>query len=95
MKILLQALILLGCFSVTAQNKLSGIITDMHKEPLFGVEIYAAESHKGTTTNEKGEYILKNLPNGKVKILFSYLGFQSQTHRLFCMFWFCLYCLLQ
>ncbi len=79
MKILLKALILLGCFSVTAQNKLSGIITDMHKEPLFGVEIYATESHKGTTTNEKGEYSLKNLPNGKVKILFSYLGFQSQT----------------
>ncbi len=79
MKILIKALILLGCLSVTAQNKLSGIITDIHKEPLFGVEIYASESHKGTTTNEKGEYSLNNLPNGKVKILFSYLGFQSQT----------------
>ena len=79
MKILLKVLIVLGCFSVTAQNKLSGIITDMHKEPLFGVEIYATESHKGTITNEKGEYSLTNLPNGKVKILFSYLGFQSQT----------------
>jgi len=79
MKILIKALILLGCLSVTAQNKLSGIITDIHKEPLFGVEIYASESHKGTTTNEKGEYSLNNLPNGKVKILFTYLGFQSQT----------------
>ena len=82
MKIVLKALILLGCLSVTAQNKLSGVITDMHKEPLFGVEVYATEVHKGTVTNEKGEYTLNNLPNGKVKISFSYLGFQTQTKTI-------------
>ena len=79
MKIILRALILLGCLSVSAQNKLSGVITDVQNKPLFGVEVYANEIHKGTITNEKGVYNLKNLPNGKVKISFSYLGFQTQT----------------
>jgi len=79
MKTALKALLLVGCFSVTAQNRLSGVITNMHNEPLFGVEVYAPEIHKGTITNEKGAYILKNLPNGNVKISFSFLGFQSQT----------------
>ena len=79
MKTFLKVLILLGCFSVTAQNSLSGKITDIQNEPLFGVEVYATEIHKGTITNEKGEYKLNNLPNGKVKISYSYLGFQTQT----------------
>ena len=79
MKILIKALILLGSLSVYGQNSLSGKITDIQNEPLFGVEIYATELHKGTITNKNGEYKLNNLPNGKVKILFSYLGFQTQT----------------
>ena len=79
MKTLLKVLILLGCFSVSAQNKLSGVITDSKNQPLFGVEVYATEIHKGSITNEKGIYTLKNLPSGKVKILFSYLGYQTQT----------------
>ena len=79
MKTIIKALFLLGCITVTAQNNLSGIVTDIHKEPLIGVEIYSTEIHKGTITNENGEYTLKNLPNGKVKISFSYLGFQTQT----------------
>jgi iron complex outermembrane receptor protein len=82
MKTFLKVLILLGCFSVSAQNKLSGVITDSQNQLLFGVEVYATEIHKGTITNEQGAYTLNNLPNGKVKISFSYLGYQTQTKSI-------------
>jgi iron complex outermembrane receptor protein len=82
MKTLLKALFFLGCITVTAQNNLSGTVTDIHNEPLFGVEIYTTEFHKGTVTDENGKFILKNLPNGKVKISFSFIGFETQTKTI-------------
>ncbi len=82
MKTILKALFLLGCITVTAQNNLSGTVTDVHKEPLVGVEIYTTEFHKGTITDKDGKYSLRNLPNGKIKISFSFIGFESQTKTI-------------
>ena len=79
MKTIFKALFLLGCITATAQNSLSGVVSDANKNPLFGVEIYTTEFHKGTITDENGKYSLKNLPNGKVKISFSFIGFETQT----------------
>ncbi len=77
MKIIINFLVAFSCISAFAQNTLSGTITDLQKEKLFGVEIYATDIHKGTITDEHGNYTLKNLPNGAVKISFSYLGYQT------------------
>ncbi|WKD86350.1 TonB-dependent receptor SusC [Polaribacter huanghezhanensis] len=82
MKIILKALFLLGCITVTAQNSLSGTITDINKEPLIGAQVYSTEFHKGAITDENGKYTLKNLPNGKVKISFSFIGYQEQTKTI-------------
>lgn len=82
MKILLKALFFLGCITVTAQNNLSGTVTDIHNKPLFGVEIYTTEFHKGTVTDENGKYTLNNLPNRKVKISFSFIGFETQIKTI-------------
>jgi iron complex outermembrane receptor protein len=82
MKIILRTLFLLGCITVTAQNSLSGTITDINKEPLIGAQVYSTEFHKGAITDENGKYTLKNLPNGKVKISFSFIGYQEQTKTI-------------
>ena len=50
-----------------AQNKIAGIVTTIQNEPLEGVEIYAEELHKGTSTNEEGYYELTNLPTTQIK----------------------------
>lgn len=60
-----------------AQNSINGKITDTENQPLLGVEIYAPELHIGTTTDLDGNYELKNLPNGEIKIIFSYIGFKE------------------
>lgn len=71
------SLLLISCYSAIAQNSISGKVIDSQNNPLIGVEIYAAEIHKGTVTDIDGNYTLNNLPNGKVKITFSYLGYQT------------------
>ncbi|MCI2227972.1 TonB-dependent receptor [Polaribacter sp. MSW13] len=70
-------LIVIVSFSVNAQNSISGKITDTENNPLIGVGIYAQEIHKGTTSKEDGNYILNNIPSGKIRITFSYLGYKT------------------
>lgn len=62
-----------------AQNSIQGVVTDSEDNPLEGVEVYAPDIHIGTTTDEKGAYELKNLPNGEIQILFSYLGYMDDV----------------
>lgn len=75
---LISLIIVLGASLATySQSTLTGKITDINKNPLVGVDVYAPNLHRGTTTDENGAYILKNLPSGKINIVFSFLGFKS------------------
>ncbi|MDP2088999.1 MAG: TonB-dependent receptor [Flavobacteriaceae bacterium] len=65
-------------FRLLAQKTLSGTVVDQNQKPLFNVEIYTPDIHKGTTTNESGLFTLQNLPTGKVSLIFSSLGFETQ-----------------
>ena len=62
-----------------AQNTISGTVTGAQNQPIIGVSIYAPELHKGTSTDENGNYSLSNLPNGKIKLTFAYIGFATQN----------------
>jgi iron complex outermembrane receptor protein len=74
------AILLTGfCIISYAQNSLQGNIKNSNNDPLFGVEIYAPKLHKGTTSKFDGTYELKNLPNGTIEIVFSYIGYTSQV----------------
>jgi iron complex outermembrane receptor protein len=73
----LYILFLIGFTTVYSQNNLSGTITDTNNQPLYGVEIYAPQLHKGTITNEQGTYTLKNIPNGKITINITFLGYKT------------------
>jgi iron complex outermembrane recepter protein len=65
-----------------AQNTISGTITDSKKQPIIGVSIYAPELHKGTSTDDNGKYTLSNLPNGKLKLTFVFIGFSTQNKTI-------------
>jgi iron complex outermembrane receptor protein len=64
---------------LNAQNTLSGNVTDVKNQPMIGVSIYIPELHKGTSTDENGKYILSNLPNTKIKLAITYIGFTTQN----------------
>ncbi|MFT3793683.1 TonB-dependent receptor [Flavobacterium sp.] len=82
MKNTILALLLGFSAMIYGQNKLSGTITDNNNQPLTGVSVYAPDLHKGTTTDANGKYVLNNLPNGKINIIFSYIGFSTENKTI-------------
>lgn len=63
----------------SAQNKIIGTITDIQNKPLSRVTISIPEVHKEAISDENGNYNLSNLPSGKFKIVFSFVGFATQS----------------
>ena len=79
MKKYLHILFLLFSVVLQSQNKVSGTITNSNKQPIKGVSVYAPELHKGTSTDENGYYTLNSIPNGTVKLTFTFVGFTTQN----------------
>jgi len=74
--ILLQAV----CISLSAQSlrTISGTVKDAWGEPLIGVSVVITGSASGTVTDIDGRYSI-NMPAGKSRLTFSYVGFEPQT----------------
>ena len=79
------ALILLAISrqTVLSQAILKGCISDKNNnEQLVGAQIYIPELQKGSISDEKGNYQIKNLPTGRFSIQISYVGYASQTLKI-------------
>ncbi len=62
------------------KGNLEGTILDKNtKLPLLGVNIYIINNGKGTTSDEKGAYLFKDLTVGTYTIQFSYIGYEKVT----------------
>ncbi|MBT8271179.1 MAG: TonB-dependent receptor, partial [Bacteroidia bacterium] len=60
------------------QNTLTGkIINNSNQDPLPFVNIYFPQLETGTSSIEDGSFSLENLPDGKFRIIISYIGFQT------------------
>lgn len=79
MKQFLVTLFLGFSMFASAQNKIMGTITDIQNKPLSRVTISIPEVHKETISDENGNYSLTNLPSGKFRIVFSFVGFATQS----------------
>lgn len=76
-------LLLFTCFMLHGQNTLSGKISAKGThELLAGASIYFADLKKGTTTNENGNYTVRNLPEGKYLVEIKFLGYSSQVLKI-------------
>jgi iron complex outermembrane recepter protein len=65
-------------FITSAQNSLSGIITDdQEKNPLPGSSIYIPDLKKGTITDSQGRYSLTDLPKGKFLVEIKFIGYAT------------------
>lgn len=67
---------------LSAQNSVTGKITDARNQPIIGVSVYAPELHKGTSTDENGKYTLSNIPTGTAKLTFVFTGFATQNKTI-------------
>jgi iron complex outermembrane receptor protein len=67
---------------VQAQHKIYGRITDTDQKPLEGAFIFLPDNNKGTLSKNDGSYELNNLPAGKIKIQFSYVGYANKIESV-------------
>ncbi|HEX2969080.1 MAG TPA: TonB-dependent receptor, partial [Bacteroidales bacterium] len=67
-------------FSQTVRHTISGFVReDVSGESLIGVNIYVPQLKTGTTTNTYGFYSLTLPSSTSVDLVFSYVGFVTQT----------------
>ncbi|MGC8803635.1 MAG: TonB-dependent receptor, partial [Bacteroidales bacterium] len=78
---LVVTFILLSSYT-QAQNKITGKITDQNNMPLSGVSIFIPDLNKGTISNSNGTYELSNLPDGRMKIQYSALGYATHIETV-------------
>ena len=82
MKVYMTLFLIVISYISLAQQTISGTVTDINNQPLFGVEVFIKELQKGTSTDENGHYQLNNLPSSSVEITVNYLGYVTQIKTL-------------
>lgn len=65
-----------------AQNKITGKITDQDNLSLTGATIFVSDMKIGTVSDKNGYYQLINLPNGKNRIQFSFVGYANRIETV-------------
>ncbi|WP_418511307.1 TonB-dependent receptor [Corallibacter sp.] len=83
MKFILRVLLFLAIPTIYAQNTLKGQLTDSQtSEPIGYVNVYLPQLEKGTYTDENGFFELKNMPSGNYKIVYSIIGYETQSQTI-------------
>lgn len=72
---------LLPCF-VMAQISISGKITDNNQKPLPGATIKLRNKKTAVLSDANGNYTISNLPAGKIVIVASYVGYQTEEKTI-------------
>ncbi len=79
---ILTILFFLFYITINAQTFIKGKVTDDKSNPLAGVSVYMPDQNKGVLCNKDGEYIIENIPIGKISVQFSYLGYNPEIKSL-------------
>lgn len=85
MKIIIMMLLACALSSTAlSQNKFTVIVLDSKTQlPLIGATVAIGNLDKAGSTNQTGEIIFENIPDGKQILNISYLGYISRTDSVF------------
>ncbi len=81
-RILILFVLIIIYHSLNAQNKIAGKITDQNNLPLPGATIFISDMNKGTVSDKNGDYQLINIPDGKNRIQYSFVGFANRIETV-------------
>lgn len=82
MKSFFIALLLGFSILASAQNKVIGTISDHQNKPISNINISIPEVHKEVISNENGNFELNNVPSGTFTIVFSSVGYETQSKKI-------------
>lgn len=77
--LLIVSLFALTQFAFTQTREVNGTVTDEAGVPLHGVTVSLQGTATATQTNEKGSFNIQAPSTGSPTLVFSYIGFASQT----------------
>lgn len=81
--ILLLMFLYMGISEATESNDFKGKVIDKATgEPLAGVSLFIPELNKGTMTDVNGNFSLSDLPDRKITIQFTYLGYSPEIRQI-------------
>ena len=61
------------------QGSIMGKVVDNTGDPLIGASVYLEGTSTGTITDVDGNFTIKDVDNGSVNLVVSYVGFKSKT----------------
>ncbi len=83
MKYFLISLLIYFPSFIFGQNTFKAKITDEKTgELLVGVNVFIQKLNTGAVSNQNGDAVIKNIPNGKYDIKFSYIGYKPYEMRI-------------
>lgn len=79
---LLSLLLLITC-AASAQRQIHGRVTAADGgKPLAGVSVFISNTSRGTVTDEKGLFVLDNVPEGRYVLVISSVGYQTDLETI-------------
>ena len=82
-RFLLILIIIFNTNNLFSQLRIIGNVKSASdKKLLSGVSVYLSNTSIGTTTNENGDFVLTNIPDGKFQLVVSIIGFETFTQQL-------------
>lgn len=80
-KLIFTTLLVGVCYVVSAQVAIKGrVLNSETGEPVVGANIRVDHSLKGGTTNAKGEFVIKGLPDGKQTLQVSHINYEPKRY---------------
>ena len=61
------------------QSSITGKIIDNDGDALIGASVYIDGTSSGTITDVDGKFMMKNINNGQLKLVVSYIGFKTKS----------------
>jgi len=70
-------------YCLFGQNTITGVLIDKKTLlPLTGATVMLPDINKGTVTDTTGMFMFYNVPNGKLKVLYSFVGYKSKLKTI-------------
>lgn len=82
-KLLISLLLVICVVKAFGQNSIHGVVTDAETgESIIGCNILIQGTSFGTITDMKGEYTIKNIPNGTYNVIFSFISYEKKIQKV-------------
>jgi iron complex outermembrane receptor protein len=80
--IVLAMLLCKAFYTLNAQTNIQGIVVENNDIPIPFTNVYIPQLEKGTITDENGVFIIEDIPLGTYKVIFSIMGYETQSLNL-------------